>query len=70
MNVDERLIANMIATGIQAAGEALEEPLQVTIHENASIVYVATVDKKLFRIRIDELRAPWPNMPPHPYEEA
>ncbi len=68
MNVDGRLIANMIATGIQAAGEALEEPLQVTIHENAATVYVATRDKRLFRIRVEELIAPFPHAPHH--EEA
>ncbi len=55
MNVDGALLANMIATGIQAAGEALDEPLEVTIQENAATVYVATREGRLFRIRVETL---------------
>ncbi len=70
MNVDGRLLANMIACGIQAAGEELAEPLQVTIDDDASAVYVATREKRFFRIRIEELTAPrMPHAPPH-LEEA
>jgi hypothetical protein len=55
MNIDSRLLANMIASGIYAAGETLNEPLDVTIHENAAIVYVATRDRRLFRIRVEPI---------------
>ena len=55
MRIDARLLANMIACGIQAAGEELREPLEVTINEAAGIVYVRTIDARFFRVTVAEL---------------
>lgn len=55
MIVDAPLLAHMIASGIQAASVHLDEVLEVTVHERAAIVYVATLDKRLYRIRVERL---------------
>jgi hypothetical protein len=55
MNIDARLLANMIACGISAAGEELDEPLEVTINEAASTVYIRTRDGRMFRADVRQL---------------
>ena len=55
MTLDVPLIAGMIASGIKAASIHLDEVLEVTMHENAGIVYLATRDGRLFRVRVELL---------------
>jgi len=55
MKIDARLLANMIACGISAAGEELDEPLEVTINEAASIVYIGTRDGRMFRATVAQV---------------
>jgi hypothetical protein len=62
MNLDARLLANMIASGIHAAGVELQFPLAVTMNENAAIVYVATPYRQLFRVRVEAIS---PSPPEH-----
>jgi hypothetical protein len=55
MNVDTRLLAGMIAAGITAAADHLEEPFEVTINEGGGTVYVRTRDRRFFRVEVREL---------------
>jgi hypothetical protein len=55
MIIDAQLLANMIATGIQAASEHVEEIAEVTLNEAAAIVYVTLRDRRLYRVRVESL---------------
>jgi hypothetical protein len=45
----------MIACGITARYEELDEPLEVTINEASATVYVRTRDGRLFRASVAEI---------------